>query len=203
MLTLPEFDELSALLWGDLDPTKFPRVKVIVGASRQPLGGLELELQVNIRNSDLQIIDRIENKFSVSPKQCIQWGGVELLHAFFDMSRRIAPRMYEYDPRIGRPLESPFPAFPLADPLDLGITGDLDECIRAAITKTQVYSSLEIEQDHSPVGGLAKCPFCQRVNFTRPGNKPSIWCGGNVGFAHQECAPWVKPNIPTWPPITL
>lgn len=111
--------------------------------------------------------------------------------SYHAMARKLSFQLFEADPRIGLPLTSnsmvPFPNSPLFDPPYITTTYAKYLCL----TKDTRLSPAETQVSLS----LTRCPFCESAIYPFGGaRRPGVWCGGNVGFAHEECAPWVKPR---------
>ena len=88
------------------------------------------------------------------------------------MALRLAPQLFEKDPRIGISIMKgeKFPRAPLFDrPIPQDPRTEAANFLRNGISRP--------------------CPFCSKIL-----DNNVLWCGGNVGYAHGECAPWVKPN---------
>jgi len=112
-----------------------------------------------------------------------------VIQTYGNLARKMSRSLFEIDPRIGLPLTVLFPDCPLFDP------PYIEQPYKNYLSKT---GSLSVkEQDVRRI--LRTCPFCQGIMFCvglpNSGStvEGGVWCGGNVGFAHPSCAPWVTP----------
>ena len=167
----------TAYIWGDLDPLKSPEIQVLWGYSR--LNPLEKDYTFKIKIliteggvvrklSVLQTVPHTEflNTTHATPGEVI---GATLQ----EMAQKLSPKLYEQDPRRGLPLSlgEEFPRSPLFDRIGLN---PRDHAVRMSSRGRDTFNV---------------CPFCEDVNTPQ-----SIWCGGNVGWSHTKCAPWITPR---------
>lgn len=108
---------------------------------------------------------------------------------YHGIARKMSFRLFEKDPRIGLPLAEGFPNCPLFDP----------PYIRAPIRNYLMKGGDGIWKKQPETVAVLKtlttCPFCETPMHPFEGSRRlGLWCGGNVGFAHEECAKWVTPR---------
>lgn len=119
------------------------------------------------------------------------------------MAYKLSPSLYEFDPRIGMNLAEEldwlptrFPSCPLFDP---------PSPIRRPTTGFQYYRQVSKWcQDNrlprtSHPGGTPLdegCVFCRESVIAHPFPEEIIWGGGNIGWVHRYCAPWVDGETP-------
>ena len=113
--------------------------------------------------------------------------------SYHAMARKMSFQLFEVDPRIGLPLDEnsakQFPTSPLFDPPY--IKAPYSRYLSDVQERGETLSGEEAEAEHH----LKRCPFCEGAIYPYGGSRRlGVWCGGNVGFAHEECAPWVKPR---------
>lgn len=180
---------IRGLVLGDLEDKVIP-LKVLVMCEAKPFtSSYILGLQVTKPDGvEVRVKDSLPVKsFTVgsSPEQVL-W------QAFVSMARKMSFQLFEVDPRIGLPLTSnsmvPFPSSPLFDPPY--ITAPYPRYLVPVYDRDERLSTEEAQTARH----LKHCPFCRTAIYPFYGaRKPGVWCGGNVGFAHEECAPWVTP----------
>jgi len=112
----------------------------------------------------------------------------EIAQVIENLAYQISPYLYEVDPRIGRDIgENPFPESPLFDPT-------LE--IRRPAHNASVYWKARAE-DPSPgpdayeAQDSDRCAFCSESVIWAPSPEEILWGGGNLGWVHQICAPWI------------
>jgi hypothetical protein len=112
----------------------------------------------------------------------------EVWRVYHGMARKMSFRLFEFDPRIGLPMNDSFPDCPLFDPPY--IVGPYSHYLALKPIPGQVTpKTREVTKT------LTTCPFCLGRSLPFGGSlNPAVWCGGNVGFAHEACAPWVTPR---------
>lgn len=121
-----------------------------------------------------------------------------VLGVFESLARRFAPNFYEIDPRIGYTMQdSTFPVSPLFDPelqtaqhpsiafnayqrVTTWCKGDLNSRFR--------YPGLRNSQ--------TDCVFCHQNVLAHEIPKEIVWGGGNIGWVHDDCAPWIEAYKP-------
>lgn len=113
-----------------------------------------------------------------------------ILESLVSMACNIAPSLFEVDPRIGRGLDESFPRSPLLDP-----PGDLH------LKLPLLAKKMKSEPQHLPEArSRFFCPLCSRPLFPHDAHDflkemkevSVIWGGGNLGWVHACCAPWVS-----------
>jgi hypothetical protein len=169
------------------------------------LSGMDHGIQVEITTTPVQFqpqlftsmyvkIPKKPNPISAVVKESIPLGNIppseKEAFAFFvryihEMARKLSYQLFEHDPRIGMRFHEDFPNSPLFDPPYVTTTfKEWNQQVRRRGYKDDMTEA------------LAKCPFCNRY-FTEVElfsvYPPVVWCGGNVGFSHTHCAPWVTP----------
>lgn len=108
---------------------------------------------------------------------------------FYSIARKMSFMLFENDPRIGLPLDDGFPNSPLFDP------PYIQAPIRNYLMKGGDGIWKKKPETIEVTRNLTTCPFCDEAIHPYGGSRRlGIWCGGNVGFAHEDCAPWVTPR---------
>jgi len=130
-----------------------------------------------------------------------------VLKSLEEMAHKCAPSFYEIDPRIGMfhiDDPKPIPECPLFDPINP---------IARASTTYRVYqkewsnSGSRMMGQPSSLSLAFPCVFCSiSVLDATPSSlfrvateNRVVWGGGNIGWVHRKCAPWIPQsrNIPT------
>lgn len=121
-----------------------------------------------------------------------------VLRVFEDLARRFAPNFYELDPRIGYTMQdTTFPVSPLFDPAP--------SSERHPSFAYNIYQRITDWCKGDPNArfrypGLSKfkaeCVFCNQSVLAHESPKEIVWGGGNIGWAHTECASWIEPYTP-------
>jgi len=186
----PDPDLIRGVVLGDLEPADILPLRVDVVALPVPLStdylfGLSV---IKADGGTVKIKERMAVKVLTESNQdpdTVIW------QTYHTMARKLSYQLFEVDPRIGLPLTSnsmvPFPNSPLFDPPYITATYAKYLCL----TKDTRLSPEEVQVSIS----LTRCPFCETPIYPFGGSrKPGVWCGGNVGFAHEDCAPWVLPR---------
>ncbi len=193
MLVDPDPDIIRGVVLGDLDPADIP-LKVDVLWQHLPFAS-DVVLGLTVTKTDGGTVRAKE----ALPMKLLTASNLDPNEVVWQTYHRIARKMsfqlFEVDPRIGLPLTSNsmvrFPNSPLFDP------PYIDSTYVRYLCSTQDVRLSAVELQVS--GSLKRCPFCESAIYPFGGSrKPGVWCGGNVGFAHEECAPWVtaRPLVP-------
>lgn len=156
-------------IWGDLNPADHPEFHVEWSYVRKGMSKDYLfSLKVKVKTDEFPA-RTVVNTANLNGPGVIENG-------LKGLAKQVAPRLFEKDPRIGiRVTEAGnFPRSPLFDRFDYD---PKDIALRFRIQN--LFEPFE-------------CPFCQMIMDGK-----SIWCGGNVGFAHIACADWVV-TPPSW-----
>lgn len=177
---------ILSIILGDVNPDGLKELGVRIVPQYQYdtfAEGVVLGIQVAVdrahKNFNIrEVIHRMDlTQTNMDPEQLI-W------RTYHALARKMSRTLFEFDPRIGLPLNDRFPDCPLFDP--------------PYITHPyQTYLGLQRNKVFDETfTTLTTCPFCQGRLFGVPvtGVNPGVWCGGNVGFAHEACAPWVTPR---------
>lgn len=167
-VTIPQSVGLSHL-WGDLDPSDTPGIQAVWKIEpRAEQSTFLYTLTIDGEELEQPIIARAF---------CQKHTGNQLgfRAVMLDLAKFVAPRLYEYDPRtgIGITLGGEFPVSPLFDRPNYNVG-----------LEAQLFTEKEHYEGE-------RCPFCNFFN-----NESSVWGGGNVGWTHASCAPWIVPR--TW-----
>jgi hypothetical protein len=187
----PDFEVVEALVFGDLDPRECP-LKVAFLWDAKPFSS-DMMVGIKVTKTDggeLKVKDVVPLKLLLDNSN----GSQEAIwDIYLALARKLSFQLFELDPRIGLPLTTnsmvPFPNSPLFDPPYITTTYVRYLC--DAYDRDERLKPEEAQVSRQ----LKQCPFCERS--IRPFGKsrePGVWCGGNVGFAHEECAPWVTPR---------
>lgn len=156
-------------LWGDLNPEDTPDIQTVWRYEFRPGQSTHLyTLSVDGDNLESPLVTRV-----FSQKAAWDSGGFRTV--MLSLAKSVAPRLYEHDPRtgLGITLGGAFPVSPLFDRPDYNVG---------------LNAQLFTEKDHYEG---ERCPFCSLLN-----DDASLWAGGNVGWAHTSCTPWIAPR--TW-----
>lgn len=115
-----------------------------------------------------------------------------VVQAFVDMARKFAPHFYEIDPRIGLSMCVPgFPESPLFDPPEGGLQSPtyclslykrITEWCMGNVGQRHLYP-------HKHQG--TECVFCHESVVVHEVPEEIVWGGGNTGWVHHRCAPWI------------
>lgn len=181
---------LQSVVLGDLEPADI-QLKVDVVFEAKPFT-TDYLLGITVTKpdgSDVRVKELIPARdlHASRDKKVLVWS------ALHKMARKLSFQLFEVDPRIGLPLTTNtvvrFPSSPLFDP----------PYIQAPFPRylCEVYDRDErLKPEEAEVSRQLKtCPFCETAIYPFNGSrKPGVWCGGNVGFAHEACAPWVTPR---------
>ena len=183
-LKAPDVDVVRGVVLGDLDPAVCPQI--LVEWKQAPFRD-EIVIGLLVTRPDGSVVRASEvfstktlNNFAGDPTTTI-------LDGYFGLARKMSFQFFELDPRIGIPLTTnamvPFPSSPLFDPPYI-VESYAHYLCKPASRFTQ--------EDREVAGTLKTCSFCESPIYPFGGSrKPGVWCGGNVGFAHTDCAPWV------------
>lgn len=179
-------DFITSIVMGDVTPTDCPQVRVTVLHEAVPFKD-EVVLGLCVSVGPVQNLTVRE----VLSLKRVAFEDVErtVWRVYFDLARKMAFKLFEHDPRIGLPLSENFPDCPLFDPpyLAAPYRNYLKERGGDAQWKRKP-ETLEVKRT------LTVCPRCDEHMHPYEGSrKPGVWCGGNLGFAHEECVPWVTP----------
>lgn len=180
----PEF--LISIAMGDLSAKDYPHIKIEALYEPQPfrnevVAGLKVSIEPDVMWTIREALNT--KRIAHEDMERTMW---EMYHG---IARKMSFRLFEKDPRIGLPLAEGFPNCPLFDPPYLRAP------IRTYLMKggdgvwKKQPDTVEVKKT------LTTCPFCQDSIHPFDGSRRlGLWCGGNVGFAHEECAPWVTPR---------
>lgn len=117
-----------------------------------------------------------------------------ILNELQRLASRLAPKLFELDPRIGvsfwdcvfskGDMKLAFPLSPIFDPPP-----------PAPIPTTPILHMRGIAEG-STLGDRhrpdVRCPFCQlRITNLLERDEVAWWGGGNLGWVHAKCAPWI------------
>lgn len=167
-LGLKRSEEVKAV-WGDLDPDVHQQVQAEWTYTRKSPTGHKYVFTLTVK---------VKDGPPITTRQVVETRTIQkdVPPTLMNLAQQVAPRLYEKDPRIGIKVTEGvrFPRSPLFDRND--------------------YDPSDISQRFM-ISNLFEpfvCPFCTLIMDGR-----SIWCGGNVGFAHIGCAEWVKVP-PSW-----
>lgn len=113
-----------------------------------------------------------------------------ILSAFTDLARSLAPHLFELDPRIGLPIDSSwFPMTPLFDPMVFHHPpfGNGWSVWYLAHQEASLSNTPQRIPD-----GVSHCVFCglSVLKDADPGGV--VWGGGNIGWVHHSCTPWIQ-----------
>jgi len=181
---------ILSIILGDVNPDGLKELGVGVLLQYQYdtfTEGVVLGIQVTVdrarKNFNArEVIHRMDlTQTNMDPEQLI-W------RTYHELARKMSRTLFEYDPRIGLPLNDRFPDCPLFDPpyINLPYQNYLGG-------KSKLQGNKVFDETFTT---LTTCPFCQGRLSRDPttGIYLGVWCGGNVGFAHDSCAPWVTPR---------
>lgn len=164
----PESKISEKIVLGDLDSGMVPGIQVTLSTAQAKNRDLVLSLEVDLKTEKHKA--RVLKTWEQSLKLDSEF---VLKEAFNELAVKIAPKMYELDPRIGMSilLGGGFPVSPLFDRVNF------NPAIHAEryLSKNTYHNS--------------ECPFCQLLT-----DDTSIWGGGNLGWVHKVCAPWAPPK---------
>lgn len=181
----PEF--ITSIVLGDVTPQNHPHLSVTVIHEPHPFTQQTvLGLTVSIGPVQGHTIREVFSTKKV-PQEDLER---EIWRSYYEIARKMAYKLFEEDPRIGLSLSEHFPDCPLFDPpyLAAPYRNYLREKGGDGIWKKKP-ETLEVKRT------LTTCPRCEEPMHPFGGSrKPGVWCGGNLGFLHEECAPWVTPR---------
>lgn len=188
---MPRFDFdpelIVGIILGDLSAADYPSLSVTPLYEPHPFKDeMVLGLTVSIGPVQGQTVREVLVTKYIDP-----WDLERTAWAtYHSAARKISFKLFEQDPRIGLPLSEGFPDCPLFDPpyLAAPYLNYLREKGGDGIWKKKP-ETIEVRKH------LTTCPFCESPIYPYGGSrKVGVWCGGNVGFAHEDCAPWVTPR---------
>lgn len=181
-------DIIRGIVLGDLEPADILPLKVEVIWEAKPFTS-DIVLGLTVVKGDggtVRLKELLSQKLlmaSNTDPDTVIW------RSYHAMARKMSFQLFEADPRIGLPLTSnsmvPFPSSPLFDPPYITAPYPRYLCTLTPMTP----------EESEVASRLKHCPFC--MGWIHPfGNsrRPGVWCGGYVGFSHEECAPWVTPR---------
>lgn len=180
----PTTFELASAVWGSLDPSRpglnGPRADVAWEATMVLLKTHEwnVSLRVAVGGVKKQLRERCEVPAGGEAEPFV-FGTLEA------MAGKLAPHLFEYDPRIGMPLSEQFPECPLFDP-SLMRAG-----VKRALRHLQRGDAQVPRETLELADSIGKCPLCGSASVVLE----SVWGGGNLGFVHAECAPWIRVQV--------
>lgn len=181
---LPEADASSfdyfCAVWGSLDPSRpglnGPRAEVTWGVIQVLMKtDWNVSLRVVVGGVEKQLRERCEVPAGEAAPPYV-FGTLEA------MAGKLAPHLFEFDPRIGMPLDDQFPECPLFDP------GLMRAGIKRALRHLRRGDDPVDEETEKLAESLGVCPLCGGASLVQE----SVWGGGNLGFVHPECAPWIR-----------
>lgn len=181
----PEF--IRDIVLGEVQVGDCPNVKITVLHEPVPLME-EVVLGISVEASG---IPPVTGKEVLNLKRVAQ-GDAErtVWSAYHSIARKLSFKLFEYDPRIGLPLSEEFPNCPLFDPPYL--IHPIRNHLREKGGDAEWKRKPEVQAVKKT---LTTCPFCEMPIWPYGGSRRTgVWCGGNVGFAHEDCAPWVTPR---------
>ena len=180
----PEF--IRDIIFGDVRASDHPQIKVTIYHEPIPFKD-EVLVGVGVEVPDLRpVVVREVLNLKRIPAEDLErtvWS------AYHSIARKMSFRLFEKDPRIGLGLSDRFPNCPLFDP----------PYIRAPI-RTYLKKGGDGIWKREPetvevLRTLTTCHICETSIHPYEGSRRlGVWCGGNVGFAHEDCAPWVTPR---------
>jgi hypothetical protein len=177
-------DILLGIVLGDLDPDilESKGLTLTLQNWREPFGNsFSLGLELVVNNQALEPPKKfcIREAVLLHDMENFHLGGEQFIwKTYHSIARKISRKLFEVDPRIGMPLTKKFPDCPLFDP---------------PYIETPYEHYLTGKGPSGVFTTLTTCHFCmQRIYPYGDGVLPGLWCGGNVGFAHEDCAPWAK-----------
>lgn len=176
---------MGDIVFGDLNAEDYPWLEVTTSPEDIPFSPhIKIHLDVTDKRPNGQRYTATETistfHINKSEPERLEF----LMRVIERMARTLSVRLFEIDPRIGLPLYPDFPSCPLFDP--------------PYVTEPykDIFHNPNPNSNHPAKQALLRCAFCQRqlffVSTYRNEHRPAVWCGGNVGFAHNECAPWVQ-----------
>lgn len=182
-------DLILSIILGDLNPDGLKERGVGINVqyrydtfTEEVVLGIQVTVERVQKNFNVrEVIQRMAlAQSNMDPEQLI-W------RTYHALARKMSRTLFEFDPRIGLPLNDRFPDCPLFDPPNVGLPYakylNMTDPERALSSMRETFIS------------LTTCPFCQgRIHPYDGSHKKGVWCGGNVGFAHEACAPWVTPR---------
>lgn len=183
----PDLDLVVSIVLGDVNATDIPQILITplyesVGFQPHKTLGLTVTIKDGTVLGPGLAIDKVLTIRDVLVTKNIAPEDLEtqVWRVYHVIARKMSFQLFEDDPRIGLPLDSGFPDCPLFDPpyIKLPYAEYFSPRIASQPDLVEVYNT------------LTTCPFCSRSLIGRT----TVWCGGNVGFAHQACAPWVTPK---------
>jgi hypothetical protein len=181
----PEF--IVSIVLGDLNAPDYPDLSVTVLRETHPFKDeMVLGLSVSLGPVQNHAIREVLHLKRVPPEDLER----TVWQTYYNVARKMAFKLFEIDPRIGLPLSENFPNCPLFDPpyLAAPYRNYLKERGGDAVWKRKP-ETIEVKKT------LTTCPRCDEPIHPYEGSrKPGVWCGGNLGFAHEECVPWVAPR---------
>lgn len=167
----------TKVIWGDLQPENHRNVQVAwTFRQKSPIDkDYIFGITVEVAGQAASIKAR-----KIVPEAEIV-GATEKLPGFvrntlITLARQVSPRLYETDPRKGLSVDlgKDFPQCPLFDRPDYD-----PRDIAMRFKKNKMWEPF-------------RCPFCTTLM-----SGTAIWCGGNVSWAHPDCAPWIQ-GPPVW-----
>lgn len=114
----------------------------------------------------------------------------QILRAFIGLASKLAPSLFELDPRIGMHLGMAFPSSPLFDPPDRArhpaVVPRIYKKIHDWATTNQLAMSAYPGSIQAP-----PCPFCGKGVIGDAEPEEILWAGGNLGWIHGKCGSWM------------
>ena len=181
----PEF--IRDIVFGDLRAADYDHITVIVHHEPIPFKDeVLMGLTVTVPDTAPVVVKEVLNLKRIAQEDLERtvWA------TYNGIARKMSFRLFEKDPRIGLPLAEGFPNCPLFDPpyIQAPIRNYLKEKGGDGIWKKKP-ETVEVKKT------LTTCHFCDSPIHPYGGSRRlGVWCGGNAGFAHEDCAPWVTPR---------
>ena len=183
----PDPELVLSIVLGDVAPSDYPGITVGV-LYQYDVFREEMILGLNVK------VESVSQEFvlrEVLSRKTLAQSNVDTEQAiwrvYHSIAKKMSSKLFEHDPRIGLPMNVKFPDCPLFDPSY--ITHPYCQYLvekRSGKTPTAVAEVIRV---------LTTCPFCQgRIHPFGDSRRPGVWGGGNVGFVHEDCAPWVTPR---------
>jgi len=116
-----------------------------------------------------------------------------VFQSFKKLAEKLAPSFYEIDPRIGLSFAGEtFPNSPLFDPpLNIRRPSTGFHHYRKTVDWAEKHR-LPLTSAPASAPTVDNCALCQESVIQSPDPETIVWGGGNVGWVHLECAPWIE-----------
>lgn len=113
-----------------------------------------------------------------------------ILHSFVGLSSKLAPSLFELDPRIGWLLPKPIPSSPLFDPPERERHPTVVPRIYKKILEWSTTNRLSVSAYPGQINA-PPCPFCGKGVIGDAETEAVLWGGGNLGWIHDRCGSWI------------